>query len=114
MKWQEQSPCLYRIHEKPSPEKASSLITFLKDLGLTAKLNPENVNPADFRDILTYAEGKPYFGVVNKVMLRSMQKARYSETNAGHFGLTLKKLSVRKPFRATAFRVCGKGRALCF
>ena len=82
------APCLYRIHEKPSPEKASALITFLKDLGINAKLNPESVNPADFRDILTCAEDKPYFGVINKVMLRSMQKARYSEINAGHFGLT--------------------------
>ena len=30
---------------------------------------------------------KPYAGVVNKVMLRSMQKAKYSDINVGHFGL---------------------------
>ena len=30
---------------------------------------------------------KPFYPVVNRVMLRSMQKARYCEDNLGHFGL---------------------------
>lgn len=81
------APCLYRIHESPSPEKASALITFLKDLGINARCNPEDVKPKDFQSILTQVSDKPYSSVVSKVMLRSMQKARYCEENAGHFGL---------------------------
>lgn len=81
------APFLYRIHEQPSPEKASLLYGFLRDLGINAKGDTENARPADYQRILTQVEDKPYASVVNKVMLRSMQKARYSEENKGHFGL---------------------------
>lgn len=81
------APCLYRIHESPSPEKASALLAFLRDLGINAKCNTEDVRSKDFQNILKKAEDKPYSSVVNKVMLRSMQKARYCEENLGHFGL---------------------------
>lgn len=79
--------CLYRIHESPSPEKASTLISFLKDLGVYARCDTAAVTPKDFRNILKNVADKPYASVVNKVMLRSMQKARYAENNLGHFGL---------------------------
>ncbi len=80
-------PFLYRIHEKPAPEKASLLYGFLRDLGVNAKGDTEDARPIDYQRILTQVEDKPYSSVVNKVMLRSMQKARYSEENKGHFGL---------------------------
>ena len=80
-------PCLYRIHEKPSPEKTADLFAFLRDLGLNAKGDCNNPEPMDFQRILNYAEDKPYAQVVSKIMLRSMQKARYSGENRGHFGL---------------------------
>jgi len=81
------APCLYRIHEQPSPEKASTFFAFLRDLGVKAKYDGENLEPAVFQRILKAVEDKPFYSVVNKVMLRSMQKARYSEENRGHFGL---------------------------
>ena len=81
------APYLYRVHEKPSPEKAGLLYSFLRDLGVNAKGNSEDATPADYQKILCAVEDKPYASVVNKVMLRSMQKARYSEENLGHFGL---------------------------
>ena len=81
------SPCLYRIHERPSPEKAATLISFIKDLGINAKFTADSVAPKDFRNVLTEIADKPYSQVVNKVMLRSMQKARYCNENVGHFGL---------------------------
>ncbi len=81
------APCLYRIHEQPSPEKASTFFAFLRDLGVKAKYDCEDLEPAVFQRILKTVEDKPFYSVVNKVMLRSMQKARYSEENRGHFGL---------------------------
>ena len=81
------APFLYRIHEQPAPEKANLLYGFLRDLGVNAKGDTENARPVDYQRILTQVEDKPYASVVNKVMLRSMQKARYSEENKGHFGL---------------------------
>ncbi len=80
-------PFLYRIHEQPAPEKASLLYGFLRDLGINAKGDVEDARPVDYQRILKQVEDKPFASVVNKVMLRSMQKARYSEENKGHFGL---------------------------
>lgn len=80
-------PCLYRIHEKPSPEKTADLYTFLRDLGINTKGDCNNPEPMDFQKILNHATDKPYASVVSKIMLRSMQKARYSGDNRGHFGL---------------------------
>lgn len=81
------APFLYRIHEKPAPEKANLLLGFLRDLGVNAKCDAEDARPADYQRILNQVEGTPYASVVNKVMLRSMQKARYDGENKGHFGL---------------------------
>lgn len=78
---------LFRVHEKPAPEKASAFLQFLNDLGLTFNLDDEDVSPEDYRKILLAVKDKPYSSVVNRVMLRSMQKARYSAENTGHFGL---------------------------
>lgn len=80
-------PCLYRVHEKPSPEKANAFFSFLRDLGINARGDAEDVKPCDFQRVLNGVEDKPYASVVNRVMLRSMQKARYCEENLGHFGL---------------------------
>ena len=81
------APCLYRVHEPPAPEKSEKFADFLRDLGLSVKLDYENVSPKDFSDILAKSEGLPAFPVINKIMLRTMQKARYSERNLKHFGL---------------------------
>lgn len=81
------APFLYRVHEQPSPEKASTFFSFLRDLGITPTGDVHNLQPTDFQKILKGVEGLPYSPVVNRVMLRSMQKARYCEDNLGHFGL---------------------------
>lgn len=81
------APCLFRIHETPSEEKTEMLVSFLKSLGIKCRLNSGNITPKDFQEILNSISDKPYASIVNKVMLRSMQKARYSDINAGHFGL---------------------------
>ncbi len=81
------APFLYRIHEQPTPEKARLLIGFARDLGIKVTADEEDVQPADYLKILKLGEDKPYAPVLKSVMLRSMQKARYSEVNAGHFGL---------------------------
>ena len=83
-------PCIYRVHEKPSTEKASGFIAFLNTLGITVKWRPEDCRPSDFSAVLKKVGGEPIYPVVNKVMLRSMQKAKYSEQNLGHFGISSK------------------------
>ena len=80
-------PCLFRVHEKPSEEKASAFAAYLRGLGLPVAFRPENVRPADYARVLAALEGDEKRTVVNRVMLRSMMKARYCEENFGHFGL---------------------------
>ena len=82
-----EAPFVYRIHEKPNEEKAQAFRDFAQGLGLKAKFNVTDVRPYDYQNLLKAAETLPAYSVLNRVMLRSMQKARYSPENAGHFGL---------------------------
>ena len=82
-----EAPFVYRVHEKPSEEKAQSFRDFAQGLGLKAKFNVTDVHPYDYQNLLKSAEELPSYSVLNRVMLRSMQKARYSPENVGHFGL---------------------------
>lgn len=80
-------PFLYRIHEKPDEEKAENFRAFAQSLGLTPKFNASEVKPYEFANLLKSAKDLPVYSVLNQVMLRSMQKARYAPVNVGHFGL---------------------------
>ena len=82
-----EAPFIYRVHEKPTEEKAAAFRAFAQSLGLTPRFQADDVKPYDYRNILKGAEDLPAFSVLNRVMLRSMQKARYSAENKGHFGL---------------------------
>ena len=80
-------PFVYRVHEKPGEEKAQGFKVYLQQMGLKAKFHRANVSPGEYGKILKELEGDERFRVVNRVMLRSMSKARYSAENCGHFGL---------------------------
>ena len=83
-------PFVYRVHGKPLPEKARAFASFVSNLGFSVKWKPEEVRPGDFAALLDKIEGDPVYPVVNKIMLRCMQKAKYSPENEGHFGLSSK------------------------
>ncbi len=85
-------PFVYRVHEKPSEDKAASFKEFLKQIGVAARFDPANVSPSDYQRLLQSLERSPspLYPVVNRVMLRSMMKAVYSPENIGHFGLASK------------------------
>lgn len=80
-------PFVYRVHERPSPDKAKDFALFLNDLGVAARYNPEEVTPSDYRKVLMSVRDLPLSPIVSRVMLRSMMKAAYSPENLGHFGL---------------------------
>lgn len=82
-----EAPFIYRIHEKPTEEKATAFRAFAQTLGLTPRFAAADIKPYDYQKILKSAEGLPIYSILNRVMLRSMQKARYSHQNVGHFGL---------------------------
>ena len=83
-------PFLYRVHEKPETEKIESLKIFLRSFGILLRGNRSSIHPRAVSNILEQVKGKPSENVVSSVTLRSMQKAYYSTSCEGHFGLALK------------------------
>lgn len=83
-------PFVYRIHEKPDPEKIMDLKIYLMNFGIKLKGSADNIYPKTLADIIADIEDKPYESVVNRVMLRTMKKARYSTECEGHFGLAFR------------------------
>lgn len=82
-------PLVYRVHEKPSVEKARAFVDFLAALGIKS-LTTLPQYPRDFQEVLRTVSNSDAYSVINDVMLRSMQKAVYSSQNKGHFGLNEK------------------------
>lgn len=80
-------PMVYRIHEKPDGEKLAVLIQLLKALGINIQ-ETQNIHASSLQKALEQARQTPYGNMISDVMLRTMQKARYSVVNAGHFGLS--------------------------
>lgn len=78
-------PFIYRIHEKPEKKKIEEFNSLLRILGYNIRGN--DLHPKDFQQILERVKGKDEERVVNTLMLRTMQKARYSADLEGHFGL---------------------------
>ncbi|MCE8004302.1 ribonuclease R [Billgrantia ethanolica] len=79
-------PALYRIHERPSPERLDKLRLFLNELGLSVGGGDEPT-PQDYQVLAEAIRGRPDADVIQTVMLRSMSQAVYSPQNEGHFGL---------------------------
>jgi ribonuclease R len=83
---QGEHPALYRVHEGPTPEKQLALQAYLKALGLGLQLSDEPV-PGEMQAIAKAVHGRPDAQQIHTMLLRSMQQAIYTGTNAGHFGL---------------------------
>jgi len=81
-------PTLYRVHDKPTPEKFKDLKAFLGTFGVPFPRVNE-IEPRHFARVLERIRGQPYDTLVETVLLRSMSRAAYQPNNLGHFGLAL-------------------------
>ena len=86
----EKMPFVYRIHEVPTPEKIKFFNNFISAMGLNLYVQEIDVTPKDVQKIITTVHGKPLQNIINTMLLRSMQKAKYDPRPIGHFGLALK------------------------
>lgn len=82
-------PFVYRVHEAPTKEKVYALCDFLKGLGVRYPQVPDKIEPSYFQKILADVEDLNSKDIINKVILRTMQKAKYANEDLGHFGLAL-------------------------
>jgi len=92
---QRQCALLYRVHPPPEREAIETLNEFLAPFGMfvplpKAKEADAHVKPGHMQRVLEQSEGKPFAHVLHRLVLRSMQQAKYSPVNEGHFGLAYK------------------------
>lgn len=81
-------PFIYRVHENPKAERLNQFFEFISNFGLAVKGSSEDIHPATLQKIVEEVAGQKEEMVISTLMLRSMQQARYSEDNLGHFGLS--------------------------
>lgn len=88
--WQ-QIPFVYRVHEKPAPEKFLAFQNMVANFGHFLRIrDEETIHPKEIQKLLSSIEGTPEEPVIRTMTLRSMKQARYSTDNTGHFGLAAK------------------------
>lgn len=85
--FKEKVPFLYRIHETPDKDRIKSFVDFLEVFGINVHGDINNVKPKMLQNVLKEVAGKPEEEMVQVMMLRSMQQAKYSDEELGHFGL---------------------------
>ncbi len=83
-------PFIYRVHGEPKPEKIEDFMNLLKVLKVNVNTRGISTSGRDVNRLLDSLDGLEEKEILSKMLLRSMQKAIYSATNIGHFGLGLK------------------------
>jgi ribonuclease R len=104
------TPCLYRVHERPAPERVTRLVEQLATLDVPTPPVPENMSPSQAAELMGEISRRverhvrarvakaragdsavgPSGGrrALTSLVLRTLQQAYYSPTNIGHAGLS--------------------------
>ena len=82
-------PGVYRVHEKPDPEKAGAILNIARVFGVRPDFYPDEVQAFQLQKFLSNIKDETAKQVLSMVSLRAMQKARYDRECIGHFGLSL-------------------------
>ncbi|MGT2979903.1 ribonuclease R [Streptococcus alactolyticus] len=80
-------PFIYRIHEEPKTEKLQKFLDYASIFGIHIHGTANKITQQALQEFMAKVENKPGADVLNMMLLRSMQQARYSEHNHGHYGL---------------------------
>jgi len=81
---------VYRIHDKPDPEKIDNFSHFVTRFGYKLIEDDKTSLPKAMNRLLTSVVGKKEQNIIETLALRSMAKAVYSTDNIGHYGLGFK------------------------
>ena len=82
-------PLLYRIHESPNPGKVEEFAEIAASFGHKFSMHGP-VPQRGFQRLAREIHSSPEEQMLSYLMLRSMQRARYTPHNEGHFGLAMK------------------------
>ncbi|MBQ3152354.1 MAG: ribonuclease R [Bacteroidaceae bacterium] len=81
---------VYRIHDQPDLEKLTVLSRFVAKLGYKMRGTGRGNTASSLNNLLRDIKGQKEQNVIEQISLRTMQKAKYSTQNIGHFGLAFK------------------------
>jgi ribonuclease R len=81
---------VYRIHDKPNPEKIENFSHFITRFGYKL-IEEDNISlPRAMNKLLHSVAGRKEQNIIETLALRAMAKAVYSTDNIGHYGLAFK------------------------
>ncbi|WP_205091497.1 ribonuclease R [Thalassobacillus pellis] len=80
-------PFIHRIHQDPDPDKLQHFFEFVANLGYVVRGTSNEIHPQALQKVLESIEGTQEEMIISKLMLRSMQQAKYDPQSIGHFGL---------------------------
>jgi ribonuclease R len=80
-------PAMYRVHDRPDPDRLTELREILESFGYAMKGDLEELPPSEFQRLLTEVDGKPEERLLHDLLLRAQRKAIYSEECRGHYAL---------------------------
>ncbi|HOI50627.1 MAG TPA: RNB domain-containing ribonuclease, partial [Prolixibacteraceae bacterium] len=78
---------VYRIHDRPDPEKLDNFNNFIHKFGYGIQLVTPKTIATSMNNLLNNVKGKKEQNVVEMLAIRAMAKAEYSTRNIGHYGL---------------------------
>jgi ribonuclease R len=82
-------PGLFRVHQQPDAQKLADLKEILKEFKLALRGDVEDIRPGELQRVLRAVQGTPEERFLTNIILRSMKRAFYSESDLGHFALAL-------------------------
>lgn len=80
-------PFPYRIHDTPDEEKLLPFIAFANKFGYKFDISSAEAIADSFNKLLKDIQGQPEEAVLQQLGIRTMAKAKYTESNVGHYGL---------------------------
>lgn len=78
---------VYRVHDKPNPEKLEAFEQLVQRLGFSLKLSTKKTMAHSFNRLFQDIKGTGAENMVESVAIRTMSKAVYTTKNIGHYGL---------------------------
>jgi len=78
---------VYRVHDKPNPEKLEIFTTLVERLGFSFKISTKKSMAHSFNQLFHDIKGTGAENMVESVAIRTMAKAIYTTKNIGHYGL---------------------------
>lgn len=78
---------VYRVHEKPLPEKLEDFNRFIAKFGYGVKTSSRKALTTSMNKLMAEVKDKPEQNMIETLAVRTMAKALYSTDNMGHYGL---------------------------